>query len=381
MQKSSFQHPVWLEVDLSAVAHNMREIRRIVKPEAQILAIVKANAYGHGAETFAREVLKHGANKLGVATLGEAVELRKSGIKEAPIVVLGYIPYDIVDTAISYDITQTVYTLEGAEAISKAAVQMGKKAIIHIKIDTGMGRIGFLPGPETLRDIKKIMDLPGLFVEGIYTHFAVADHGDKSFTLHQLEKFTELTTQLSRAGINFPIKHAANSAAVIDIPESHFDMVRPGIIMYGLYPSKEVNKKKIELKPAMTLKAQVSFVKKVAPGFSVSYGRKFITSKDTIIASLPLGYADGYARMLSNQAQVLIGGKRVAVAGMICMDQFMVDATDVPGVRIGDEAVLFGVQGNEEISVEELAQRLNTINYEVICMLSARIPRVYINEK
>ncbi|MDD2498493.1 MAG: alanine racemase [Desulfitobacteriaceae bacterium] len=369
--------PAWIEVDLNAIAHNMKQIRNIVKPETEIMAVVKANGYGHGAEQVTRTVLKYGATRLGVATLSEAIELREKGIG-VPILVLGYNPAEHAKTAIEYDVTQSIYTIEMAEACAKAAEKMGKQAVVHLKIDTGMGRIGFLPGLDTIRGIKKIVNMPWLFVEGIFTHFAVADCLDKTFTWQQFENFQEILKELEKEGIEIPLKHAANSAAVIDLPQTHLNLVRPGIIIYGLYPSREVDISKINLRPAMALKAQVAFVKKVAPGTSISYGRRFIAEKEAVIATLPLGYADGFGRMLSNRAEILLQGKRVRVVGTVCMDQLMVDVSEVPDTRIGDEAVIFGNQGEEQISVEEIAERLNTINYEIICMLSLRVPRLYI---
>ncbi|MGI6683967.1 MAG: alanine racemase [Bacillota bacterium] len=370
--------PVWAEVDLGAVAHNTREIRRIVKPETKIMAIVKANGYGHGAVQIAQTALKHGADYLGVAILSEAVKLREQGI-DAPILVMGYNTLDQVEEILKFNVTTTVFTLEMAEALSRMALQKGEKAKIHIKIDTGMGRIGFLPQKETIDLIKEIVNLKGLWLEGIFTHFAVADETDKTFTWQQLEKFTWLISRLEEEGIKIPLKHAANSAAIIDLPETHLDMVRAGILLYGLYPSPGVDHKKINLIPAMELKAKVAFVKKVGSGTSISYGRKFIVPDEAVIASLPFGYADGYIRKLSNQSEILLGGKRVPVVGTICMDQLMVDASQVQGVKIGDEAVIIGRQGSEYIPVEEIAKRLNTINYEIICMLSERIPRIYLN--
>ncbi|MGI6712125.1 MAG: alanine racemase [Bacillota bacterium] len=369
--------PAWAEINLSAVAHNMKEIRKIVRPETEIMAVIKANGYGHGAEKIAKTVLNCGAGRLAVATLGEAIKLKRAGI-QAPILILGYTPPAQVPLAIDYDITQTVYTLNMAQNISRVAEEKGKQVAVHIKIDTGMGRIGFLPGGETVKKIIQITRMKGLLVEGIYTHFALADHQDKSYTRYQLSKFQEVIAALDGEGIHIPLKHAANSAAIIDMPETHMDMVRPGIIIYGCYPSEEVQKSRIYLMPAMQLKAQVSFVKKIGTGTSISYGRKFIAEKETMIASLPLGYADGYSRLLSNQGYVLIRGHKAPVVGTICMDQFMVDASGISGIKVGDEAVLFGTQGTEKISVEEIAQRLGTINYEILCMVSERIPRIYI---
>lgn len=374
------RRPAWAEVDLEAIIHNMQEIRRIVQPTAEIMAVLKANGYGHGAVEVAQVVLNSGATRLGVATLGEALKLRAEGI-EAPILILGYTPEEQVETAIDSEITQTVFSARMAGFISRAAVKKGRLAAIHLKIDTGMGRIGFLPGAESIKEIQEIAAMPGLYLEGIFTHFAMADQGDKTFSREQWRKFSTMISDLEAAGIHFPIKHAANSAAIIDLPETHLDMVRAGIIIYGLYPSQEVAREKIKLRPAMSLKAQVAYVKKLPPGASVSYGRRFVAEEEVVIASLPMGYADGFPRALSNQAEVLIRGQRVRVAGTVCMDQFMVDATCVPGVQAGDEAVIIGVQGGEEITVEEVAERLQTINYEVVCMLSERIPRRYLGGK
>lgn len=369
--------PVWAEINLAAVSHNVREIRRIIKPETKIMAVVKANGYGHGALNIARTALENGADYLAVATLGEGVKLRGQGI-EAPILVLGYTTLDQVADLLIYQITTTIFTLEMAQALSKEALARGEKARVHIKIDTGMGRIGFPPKKETIDIVKQIAGMEGLLVEGIFTHFSVADELDKSYTKEQFHKFTHLIAALEEEGIFIPIKHAANSAAIIDLPETHLDMVRAGIILYGLYPSPEVDSNKINLQPALELKARVSFVKKVAPGTSISYGRKFITEKESVIASLPIGYADGYTRRLSNQGEVLLRGKRVPVVGTVCMDQLMIDASLIPDVKIDDEVVIIGRQGKECITVEEIAERLKTINYEIICMLSERIPRIYL---
>ena len=367
------RRPAWAEIDLGAIAHNMREIRRITSPTAEIMAVLKADGYGHGAVQVAQVVLKNGATRLGVATLGEALKLRAEGI-EAPILILGYTPEEQVETAIDSEFILTVFSARMAGFISRTAMKKGCLAAIHLKIDTGMGADRFLPGPDALREIKEIAAMPALRLEGIFTHFAVADQQDKSFSREQWARFTCLLDELVAAGIRFPIRHAANSAAIIDLPETHLDMVRAGIIIYGLYPSREVAREKIDLRPAMALKAQVAYVKKLPPGASVSYGRRFVAPAEVVIASLPLGYADGFPRALSNQAEVLIHGQRVRVAGTVCMDQFMVDASAIPAVQTGDEAVIFGRQGDAAITVEEVAERLQTINYEVVCMISERIP-------
>jgi alanine racemase len=371
--------PTWAEVDLGAVAHNVQAIQGLLQPQTKLMAIVKANGYGHGALQIARTALKHGAEYLGVATLSEGVRLREQGI-EAPIIVLGFTPTDQVQEVLDYNITTTLYTLEMAEALSKAATARGERAIGHVKIDTGMGRIGFHTDKASVEVIKKIVSLPGLCVEGLFTHFSAADEEDKSYTRKQLTIFKEFISQLEQEGIHIPLKHAANSAGLIDMPETHFDMVRAGIILYGLYPSEEVQRNRIKLIPAMTLKTRVSFVKNVDAGDCISYGRKYTAQSERVIATLPIGYADGYPRSLTHKSQVLLGGRRVPTVGTICMDQLMVDVSSVPQVKIDDEAVIFGNQGQECITVEEIAGKLHTINYEIVCMLSERVPRVYINE-
>lgn len=369
--------PAWLEINLPNIAHNIRQIRRILKPETELLAVVKANAYGHGAERVAFTALDSGADRLGVATLGEGVQLRKAGIM-APVMVLGYVASDQAEVAIKYNICQTVYSFAAAQAISLKAQEKNKTAVVHIKVDTGMGRIGFLPSAESADEVCRILNLPNLYVEGIYTHFSTADEADKEFTHLQQRRFEEFIESIERRGYHIPIKHAANSAAIIDMPETHYDMVRAGMIMYGSYPSAEVSENKIDILPALSLKCRVSCVKKVPAGTAISYGRHYVTTEERIIASLPLGYADGYSRAFAKNGEVLLRGKRVPIVGTICMDQLMVDVTNLGGVAIGEKAVIIGRQGNDEITIEELAAKTNTINYEIICMLSERIPRRYI---
>lgn len=371
-----YGRPVWAEIDLGAIARNMREIRRATKPDAKIMAIVKANGYGHGAVEVARTALANGADRFGISILSEGIQLRKAGFG-VPILILGYTPPDEVHDIIRYNLTQTIYTYELAEALSWVAVKQKKVAKVHIKVDTGMGRIGFIPSEAALKTIVKIAKLPNLEIEGIFTHFACADEKDKSYSQKQLEEFLGFVNKLETIGIHIPIKHAANSAAVIDLPETHLNLVRPGIIIYGLYPSENVNRNKIKLTPAMTLKAQVSFVKKVSANTGISYGRSFITAGESQIASLPFGYADGYSRLLSSKGEVLIKGQRCPVIGRVCMDQCMVDVTSIKDVEIGDEVTIFGKNGNDEISVEEIAKKMNTINYEIVCMITERVPRVF----
>ncbi|MGB9791452.1 MAG: alanine racemase [Thermacetogeniaceae bacterium] len=368
--------PAWAEIDLDALAHNVREIRRVTHPKAQIMAVVKANGYGHGVEPVSRTALCNGADWLGVALLQEAVLLREKGIN-APLVILGYTPDEDVEDVVAYDIAQTIFTWEGALAMAAAAKRLGKIAKIHIKIDTGMGRLGFPPTKETVETIFRIAHLPGVEVEGIYTHFAAADEADKSFTEEQFSRFIWIIKQLVARGVYIRWKHCANSAALLDLQYTHLDLVRPGIVLYGLFPSPEVRHDTVRLIPVMSLKARVAFVKEVPAGTSISYGRTYVAKEPKRIATVPLGYADGYSRLLSNRGEVLIKGKRAPVVGRVCMDQIMVDVTHIPDVVQGDEVVLLGRQGEEEITAEEIAERIGTINYEVVCMISERVPRIY----
>ncbi|HHW43639.1 alanine racemase [Desulfofundulus thermobenzoicus] len=366
--------PVWARVNLTAVAHNVRVIRGLLKPQTKFCAVVKADAYGHGALPVARVALENGAGYLAVAILDEALALRRAGIT-APILILGYTPPEQAPLLVEHGITQTVFSLDDARAISAAAVAAGKKARVHLKIDTGMGRIG-VPPAEAPDFAAAVAVLPGLHVEGAFTHMASADERDKSYTRWQFARFMEAMAGIEARGVTIPIKHVANSATTLELPEMHLDMVRPGIILYGLWPSPEV-RRVVDLKPAMELKARVAQVKEVPAGTSISYGRKFTTAAPSVIATLPIGYADGWSRLLSNKASVLIHGRRAPVVGRVCMDQCMVDVTGIPGVRAGDEAVLFGTQKGRFLPVEEVAAHMGTINYEVVCLISKRVPRVY----
>jgi len=371
--------PTWAEIDLDNLRHNIMEIKHTISSYTRLCAIVKADAYGHGAVEVAKEALECGASYLGVAFLEEALELRTNGIT-APILILGFTPESQFDKIIKYSITQTIYNLKYAVALSECALKHNKKAKVHIKIDTGMSRIGFCPEACLTDDFKKLFSLQGLEIEGIFTHFARADERDRSFTDEQFRVFREVVNALEKEGYKIPIKHAANSAGIIQYPETHLDMVRPGIILYGLYPSDEVPKDLISLKPVMRLKTRVSNVKVLPKGKAISYGGTFITQRKSIIATLPVGYADGFSRLLSSKAQVLIKGQRAPVVGRVCMDQCMVDVTDIQGtVSIGDEVTLMGEDGDNRVPAEELAKLTGTINYEVVCGISRRVPRVYIN--
>lgn len=370
---SHFHRPVWAEVDLQAIAHNICEIRKLLKPKVRLMVVVKADAYGHGALAVAKTALANGADYLAVAILDEALALRQEQIT-APILILGYTPPEQAHLLVENDITQTVYSMEQARAISAAAVSQGKQAKLHLKIDTGMGRIGVSP-EEAPKFSQAIAKLPGIFLEGAFTHMSSADE-DESYTRTQFAHFMDAISRVESLGISIPIKHAANSATTVLFPEMHLDMARAGIITYGLSPSPKCAKL-IDLRSAMQLKALVSHVKTVPANTSISYGRRFTTDAPSVIATLPIGYADGWSRLLSNKAQVLVHGRLAPVVGRICMDQCMFDATGVPGVQTGDEVLLFGTQEDKTILVDEVAAHIGTINYEIVCMLSKRIPRVY----
>lgn len=367
--------PVWAEVYLERLKHNLREVRRLVGPRVAIFAVVKADAYGHGAIHAARAFLEAGANYLAVALPEEGIELRKAGF-DVPILVFGPYLAGQGEAFAGYGLTATLASYEGLNDLSAFCRAEGCTVPVHVKIDSGMGRVGVRPS-EALDFLKAVAGGRGVSLQGAYTHMARADETDKQSALEQYERFTGVLNEAGRAGIDIPIKHMANSAGIIDLPQTYLDAVRPGIMLYGLYPSDEVDKSRVTLEPAMELKARVSHVKRVPADTPVSYGGIYRSSCETTIATLPLGYADGYSRILNGRgAEALIGGRRCAVAGRICMDQTMVDVGDAP-VKIGDEAVLFGHQGEGFIHTDEIARKLGTINYEVTCMVSRRVPRIY----
>lgn len=360
----------WAEINLSAIRHNLTEISRHIQPTAKLCAVVKANAYGHGAAEVSKVAVECGADFLAVATVEEGLQLRRAGFT-LPILILGLIPYDAAEITVENKITAAVADFELAEKISAAAVKFDTRAKIHLKIETGMGRIGIFP--EDAADLaEKISKLPNVEIEGIFSHFADADSSDKTFTLQQLEKFKNTCEKISQRGINIKIRHIAESAAILEIPAAHLDMVRAGIITYGLYPSDEV-KHTVELQPAMKLLAKIAFIKEISAGTSIGYGREYIAEKAAKIATVPLGYADGYIRAYKG-FHVEINGKFAPVAGRVCMDQFMVDVTEIPNVKIGDEVILFG---SDKISIDAAARHLKTINYEITCLVSERVPRLF----
>lgn len=368
----------WAEINLDNIAHNMQEVRRLAGKRTEIIAVVKADAYGHGTLETVPTLLENGATRLAVSMLDEAIQLRKIGV-DVPILVLNHTDFRRLGEVLEYNITQTVYSHEMARALSEEAIRHGTKAKVHIKIDTGMTRVGFKPGYSAVKDVMAISKLDGIIIEGIFTHFAEADTKDRTYTYHQFELFDSIIKELNRIGMLIPIRHVSNSAAIIQYPEMTLEAVRPGIILYGIYPSKEVDRSAIDLKPAMTLKANIVHVKEVEPGISISYGRTFTTRRRSRIATVPIGYADGYSRLLSNKSRVLINGQYAPVVGNICMDQCMVDITDISGdVKAGDEVVLIGRQGDNEITADEIADLIGTIPYEILSVIGKRIPRVYI---
>lgn len=369
---------VWAEINLDNLAHNMREVRRVTNKNTKVTAVIKADGYGHGAVEIGKTLLENGADRFAVATLSEAIELRRI-FKDTEIMVLGYTPETLSKEIIENNIIQTIYDYEQAKEFSKIAISLNTKMTLHIKIDTGMNRLGLQCKEETINTILEINKLEGLIIEGIFTHFATADETSKEYTENQVKKFTNIINTLQYKGVNIPIKHVSNSAAIIDLPEFNFDMVRAGIMLYGLYPSKYVNHNNVELKEVMCLKANISQVKEVDENSGISYGLKYKCDKKTQIGLLPIGYADGFTRMLTGKAQVLIQGKKVPVIGNICMDQCIIDITGLD-VKRDDEVILFGGNNSDGITIDSVAQLLQTINYEIVCMVSKRVPRVYIKD-
>lgn len=368
---------VTAEIDLDAVAYNIKNIRKKVKKETMIMGVVKADAYGHGAVEVSKVLLYNGANWLGVAMIDEAVQLRKNNIM-VPILILGYTPEAEIEDVVRYDIIQTVFSYEMAKMVSDAAVKLGKTAKIHIKVDTGMGRIGFIPEENIGDEVLKISKLPNIEINGIFTHFSTSDEKDKTFTKLQYDRFKYAIDEIEKKGIKLSVKHCANSAAIMDFDDLGFNMVRAGIILYGMYPSDEVIKENLSLKPVMSIKTHISYVKKVGKNIPVSYGRTYYTDKESVIATVPVGYADGYIRKMQNGGRVIVNGHYANIVGRVCMDQFMIDITDVPDVSSGDEVILMGSDGKLSITAEEIAHVLDTINYEVVCMIGKRVPREYI---
>ncbi len=368
----------WVEIDLANLDSNIKKIREKIGDSVELIGIIKADGYGHGSIKVAEVLRENGIKKFAISDLSEALLLREYGFTEE-IIMLGITPSLYVDTIIAYNITPVICSLDVAEAYAKAAVKRGTLVSGLIAIDTGMGRIGYRPDEaHAIPEIKAMSQLEGFKIRGLFTHFSVADAADKTYSRMQQTKFDEFCDKLTSEGVDVPMKTLANSAAIIDLPETHCDAVRAGIIMYGLYPSDEVDHSQLELKPVMSVKASIVHLKEVPPGTSISYGRKFTTERTSKIATLALGYADGYPRPYSSVGKVIINGHFAPIAGSICMDQCMVDVTDVPDVKVGDEAIIMGSDGTNTILADDIAKATGTINYEIICAFGQRLPKVYL---
>lgn len=367
----------YVSVDLGAIRHNIMQERKKLDKDTKILAVVKADAYGHGAVPVSK-ALYDLVDAYGVATIEEGIELREAGIDKM-ILVLGYTGICHFSDLIGYDISQTVYSYEMAEELNKEALRLGKKARIHIKLDTGMGRIGFSPKKENIMVIKQISQLPGIDMEGIFTHFARADETSLEPVKEPLRQYREFSDALEKKGVKIPIHHAANSASIMRFKESNMDMVRSGITTYGMYPSEEVEKELLDIRPAMEWKACISYIKEVPAGTPIGYGGTYVTEKTATIATVAVGYADGLKRDLSGKGHVLVCGKKAPIRGRICMDQFMIDVSDIPEAKAGDYVTIFGRDGGEFLPVEEVAELSHSFNYEYVCGITGRVPRKYKN--
>ena len=367
---------VFETVDLDAVRHNMEAMRANLTEGTKMIGVVKSDGYGHGSVPVAMAIDPY-VWGYAVATVEEGVVLRKHGI-EKPILVLGVVPADGYDLLVEYKIASAVFQYKRASLLSEAALRAGKKAVIHLVVDTGMSRIGLPVTEEAADEAVKIKSLSGIEVEGLFTHFAKADETDKTATNRQMESYRKFTDLLLERGVEIPILHCSNSAGILDLPAANFHAVRAGISIYGLYPSYEVDKETVKLRPVMGLKSVVTYIKTIAPGTAVSYGGTFVADKEMVIATIPVGYGDGYPRNLSGKGEVLIRGQRARILGRVCMDQFMVDVTDIEGVEEDDEAVLIGKQGENEITVEDIAEACGGFHYEILCDIGKRVPRVYI---
>ena len=368
------ERPTVALIDLAALTHNFREVRRRTG-NRKILAVVKAQAYGHGAVPVSRSLAAAGADMLGVALVEEGRELREAGIR-TPLLIMGAVFPEQAEEIVRLDLITSLTTVQMSHALSRAARKQGRTAAVHLKIDTGMGRIGFVPEavPEL---ISGILEPGSVRIEGLMTHFADADLQDKKFAAVQMDRFEKLAHDLEQQGMPIPVRHAANSAAVLDLQRSFFTMVRPGLMLYGYNPLEHALAG-VDLRPVLSLMTRIAFIKRVPAGTPISYGRTFTTRRESLIATVPIGYADGYSRGLSNKGQALVRGRRAGIAGRVCMDMTMFDVTDIPGVREGDEIVLIGREGEENITAGDIAAMTGTIPYEVLCGISGRVPRVYI---
>lgn len=366
----------YAEISLEAIGHNIREVKKRLPEGVKLLGVVKANAYGHGAVPVA-SYLENQVDYFATATIEEAVELRENGIS-APILILGYVSPSQYGDLVEYAITQTIDSYAQALALENEAARQNRKAKAHLAVDTGMTRIGFQVTEHDADEAAKIADLPHIELEGMFTHFSCADQEDKTYCSMQMEKYDKMTALLAERGVTIPLRHICNSAGIMEFDDHRFEMVRSGIITYGIYPSEEVKKERLDLIPALSWKSHVIHVKEVGPGIGVSYGATYVTEKPmTRIATVSAGYADGYPRALSNQGCVLIHGKKAPIIGRICMDQMMVDVTDIPDVQVEDVVTLVGTDGDETITIEEIANPAARFDYEMLCDISSRVTRVY----
>lgn len=365
----------YAKVDLSAIVHNICEVKKRIPKDVMVMAVIKADGYGHGA-VEAGTALRNIVDYFGVATIEEAIELRRANLL-LPILILGYTMHGKYEEVVKYDITQTIYSFADAVLLSQEAVKQGKSVKVHIALDTGMTRIGFMPEESAVAEIQQIAGLAGIEIEGIFTHMSCADEKDKTYAEKQMQQFDNILAVLEKNGVEIPVKHICNSAGIMEFDDHRFDMVRSGIITYGLYPSEEVKKERLDLKPAISWYAHVTHVKTAPAGAGVSYGATYVTEKPTRIATIGLGYADGYFRSLSNKGYVLIRGQKAPIIGRICMDQFMVDVSEIADVAVEDVVTLIGRDGDQYISVEEIADLAGSFNYEFVCDIGKRVPRVY----
>ncbi|MBR1992854.1 MAG: alanine racemase, partial [Firmicutes bacterium] len=369
----------WAEINITNLDYNIKQIKEKVGPNKKITGIIKADGYGHGSVKVATVLRANGIESFGVATLSEAIRLREAGFVLEEIVVLGLTPDPYVDTIVEHRLTPVVCDFKNAQAISLAAEKAGIIIKGYIAVDTGMGRIGYNPDDDgAIEDIKAIAELPNFKIQGLFSHFATADAEDKTYAAVQEQRYAVFYKKLADAGVKMPVRTLSNSAAIMEIASAHYDTVRPGIILYGCYPSDEVDRSQIDLKPVMSVKANIVHLKKVPAGTTVSYGRKWTATKDSLIATIPLGYADGFPRPYSGKGKVLVNGVVAPIAGNICMDQCMIDVTNVPYVRLGDEVTIIGKDGIHEILADDIATATGTINYEIVCAFGQRLPKVYV---
>ncbi|WP_066895095.1 alanine racemase [Clostridium nigeriense] len=371
-------HPIWAEINLNNLINNIEEIKK-KSHSSEIIGVVKANAYGHGAVEISKTLLSCNIKKLAVANIVEAIELRENNI-DTPIMLLGISEDYAIDSLIKYKVEPTISTLEFANKLNSRAIEMNEKVKVHIAIDSGMGRIGFRNTDNDINDIVNISKLSNLKIESIFSHFSTADSKDKSYSNKQMDIYNSIINKLKEKNVSIEKKNFSNSAAIIDIPESHYNYVRPGIIQYGYYPSNEVNTVDFNIKPVLTWKTRIIHLKEVDENEYIGYGKNYKTNRKTVVATLPVGYADGYSRGLSNKGKVIINGKLAPIIGNVCMDQFMIDVTDIEGVKAFDEVILLGSDGDVKFDAEDMAEILNTISYEVLCLIGRRAPRVYIKD-